>query len=65
MTMEELILVLERLGCPKEKCPAMAAQLEKRAKMDADRDGVTHEAALARLIGLMAQGWAANDGRQT
>ena len=58
MTLSELAAVLERLGCPREKSAAMAFQLDRRARMDAERTGTTYEAALARLLGLMAQGWA-------
>lgn len=62
MDVTELAQVLERLGCPRDKCPAMAAQLDKRARMDAARTGTSYETALQRLIGLMAQGWAAKSG---
>ena len=59
MTIPELARVLERLGCPPEKCVAMASQLDKRARMDAGRKVISYEAALKNLIALMAQGWAA------
>ncbi|HUJ12135.1 MAG TPA: hypothetical protein VL171_19170 [Verrucomicrobiae bacterium] len=42
----------------------MAAQLDRRARMDAERKGVSHQAALERLIGLMAQGWAAQNKKE-
>ena len=58
MTLTEIAVILERLGCPSEKSAAMASQLDRRARMDAERDGMPYEAALARLLGLMAQGWA-------
>jgi hypothetical protein len=58
MTVQELAMALERLGCPPEKCPEMAAQLDRRARMDAARRGVSYESALKQLLGLMAQGWA-------
>ena len=58
MTVQEIAVTLERLGCPSEKCEAMAAQLDRRARMDAARRGVTCESALQELLGLMAQGWA-------
>jgi hypothetical protein len=61
MTFEELVLVLERVGCPKAKCREMAAQLDKRARQLAQERGRTHEAALAHLLGLMHQGWAAKE----
>jgi len=58
MTLEEIAVILEKLGCPAEKSAAMASQLDRRAHMDAERRGTSYEAALARLLGLMAQGWA-------
>jgi len=58
MTVQEITVALERLGCPSEKCEAMAAQLDRRARMDAARRGMTYESALQELLGLMAQGWA-------
>lgn len=59
MTETELAAVLVKLGCPAEKADVMARQLDRRARMDAERKGVAYEAALQHLIGLMAQGWAA------
>ena len=59
MTIEELAKVLEALGCPAGQCDGMAAQLDKRARMDADRQGIPYDDALRHLLGLMAQGWAA------
>ena len=58
MTLSKIAVTLERLGCPREKSAAMASQLDRRAHMDAERNGTTYEAALAHLLGLMAQGWA-------
>ena len=58
MTLPEIASTLERLGCPHEKSASMASQLDRRARMDAERNGTAYEAALARLLGLMAQGWA-------
>lgn len=58
MTLTEIASTLERLGCPREKSAAMASQLDRRARMDAERDGTSYETALTRLLGLMAQGWA-------
>jgi hypothetical protein len=58
MTLQEIAATLERLACPAEKSAAMASQLDRRARMDAERSGTSYEAALARLLGLMAQGWA-------
>jgi hypothetical protein len=58
MTVKEIAVALERLGCPAEKCAEMSAQLDRRARMDAARRGVSYESALKQLLGLMAQGWA-------
>jgi len=58
MTVQEIAVVLERLGCPAEKCAAMAAQLDRRARMDAARRDVTYESSLQQLLDLMAKGWA-------
>jgi hypothetical protein len=63
MTVPELAQALNKLGCPRHKSAAMAAQLDKRARMDADRKKITYESALEHLIGLMAQGWAAQAGK--
>ncbi len=61
MTLTEIAAALERLGCPHEKSAAMASQLDRRARMDSERSGTTYAAALARLLGLMAQGWATHE----
>jgi hypothetical protein len=55
----ELATALRKLGCPPSRCEAMARQLDRRARMDAERKNVRYQDALARLLGLMAQGWAA------
>jgi hypothetical protein len=39
----------------------MAAQLHKRAQQLAAETGRPYQAALAHLLGLMRQGWAAKD----
>lgn len=59
MTPAELAKTLESLGCPAAKCDAMAAQLDKRAKQLVEQRRQSYEQALAHLIGLMRQGWAA------
>jgi hypothetical protein len=56
-----LASVLVALGCPEEKSAEMAAQLEKRAGQLAESKGVTHEQAMAHLLNLMKQGWAAKE----
>ncbi len=59
MTLEELAGVLSALGCPPEKSAEMAAQLDKRARQLAEQKGRNYEDALAHLLELMRQGWAA------
>jgi cell division protein ZapA (FtsZ GTPase activity inhibitor) len=59
MPISELAQVLVALGCPAEKSAGMAAQLDKRAKQLAEQKGRTYEEALAHLVALMGQGWAA------
>jgi hypothetical protein len=61
MTPEELAALLARLGCPPEKCAAMAAQLDKRAAQLAARQGRSHAEALTHLLQLMKEGWAAKE----
>ena len=60
MTRQELAAVLAGLGCPSEKSSEMAAQLDKRARQLAEQKGRSYEDALAHLLELMRQGWAAN-----
>jgi len=55
----ELAKVLVALGCPAEKSPEMAAQLDKRARQLAAEKGRTYEEALQHLLTLMRQGWSA------
>jgi uncharacterized Zn finger protein len=54
----ELAKVLAALGCPPEKSPEMAAQLDKRARQLAAQKGRTYEEALQHLLAMMKQGWA-------
>jgi len=54
-----LAKTLTALGCPAEKSAEMAAQLDKRAKQLAGQKGRSYEEALAHLLSLMKQGWAA------
>ncbi len=60
MTLDELAGVLTGMGCPPEKSAEMAAQLDKRARQLAEQKGRSYEDALAHLLELMRQGWAAN-----
>jgi hypothetical protein len=55
----ELAKALVALGCPCEKSAEMAAQLDKRAHQIAGQKGSSYEEALAHLLTLMKQGWAA------
>ena len=57
--LQQLAQLLVTLGCPPDKSVEMAAQLDKRAAQLAAAKGRTHEDALAHLLGLMKQGWAA------
>ena len=59
MTLDELAAVLAGLGCPSEKSREMAAQLDKRARQLAEQKGRSYEEALGHLLGLMREGWAA------
>ncbi len=61
MTVQELTQVIEALGCPPDKSPEMAAQLDKRARQLAEQKQRTYEDALTHLLGLMRQGWAAQE----
>ena len=59
METSELAKLLVALGCPPEKSGEMAAQLDKRAKQLAVEKDRSYEDALAHLLKLMSQGWAA------
>ena len=59
MDLKTLAAALEALGCPPEKCAEMAAQLDKRAQQLAEEKNTTYDAAMAHLVRLMGQGWAA------
>ena len=63
MTQEltQLAALLVHLGCPSEKSAEMAAQLDKRARQLAVQQNKTHEEAMAHLLSLMKQGWAAKE----
>ena len=56
-----LVQALEQLGVAAAQSGSMAAQLEKRARQLSEREGRTYEEALAHLLGLMRQGWAARE----
>lgn len=57
----DLARVLVAMGCPAEKSPEMAAQLDKRARQLAAAKGRSYEEALRHLLTLMRQGWSARE----
>jgi hypothetical protein len=59
--LSELANVLVALGCPAGKSGEMAAQLDKRAHQLAARKKQDYATAMAHLLGLMKQGWAAKE----
>ena len=61
MNLTELASLLVALGCPAEKSLEMAGQLDKRARQLAGQKGKTYEKAMAHLLNLMKQGWAAKE----
>ena len=61
MNLTELASLLVTLGCPAEKSLEMAGQLDKRARQLAGQEGKSYEEAMAHLLNLMKQGWAANE----
>ena len=58
---DDLAVLLVSLGCPQEKSTEMAAQLQKRARQLSEQTGRTYEEAMAHLLNLMRQGWAAKE----
>ena len=61
MKLNDLAAALVCLGCPEDKSLAMAGQLDKRARQLANEKNQSHEEALAYLLSLMKQGWAAKE----
>lgn len=59
MTIEEIQKTLEALGVPADRSRLVASQLDKRAAQFVEQKKMTRDAAEQYLIGLMAQGWAA------
>jgi hypothetical protein len=55
----QLAQLLTAMGCPADKSPEMAAQLDKRARQLAEAKGRPYDEALVHLLNLMKQGWAA------
>ncbi len=61
MNLNQLAVLLAEMGCPQDKSASMAAQLDKRARQLADQKARSYDEALAHLLGLMRQGWAAKE----
>ena len=61
MDLTQLATRLADLGCPAEKSAELAAQLDKRARQLAEAKERSYEDALAHLLKLMQQGWAAKE----
>jgi len=59
MNLTELASLLVTLGFPAEKSLELAGQLDKRARQLAEQQGKSYEDAMAHLLNLMKQGWAA------
>jgi hypothetical protein len=60
-SLDDLAVLLVQLGCPADKSRDMAAQLDKRARQLSAEKHKTREEALAHLLNLMKQGWAAKE----
>ncbi len=61
ISLRELTELLVQLGAPADKAGEMAAQLDKRATQLAAEKNRSYEEAMAHLLGLMRQGWAAKE----
>jgi CxxC motif-containing protein (DUF1111 family) len=61
MSLEKLAQLLEAMGCPASKSAEMAAQLDRRARQLSQQRDRPYEDALAHLLDLLRQGWAAKD----
>lgn len=61
MDLDQLAQLLTTMGCPVEKSPEMAAQLDKRARQLMVEKGRTYEEAMTHLLKLMSNGWAAKE----
>ena len=61
LDLNEIAQALVAMGCPAERSAEMAAQLDKRARQLSEVKGRPYEEALAHLLGLMRQGWAAKE----
>ena len=61
MDVNELAALLVGMGCPQAKSAEMASQIDKRARQLSEQKGRRYEDALAHLLELMRQGWAAKE----
>jgi hypothetical protein len=61
MKSSKLAHALVALGCPPERSLEMAVMLDKRAQQLATEKARTYEQAMAHLLSLMKQGWAAKE----
>ena len=57
----ELSQFLITIGCPADKSVEMARQLDKRAQQLSASQGRSYEEAMAHLLRLMKEGWAAKE----
>jgi hypothetical protein len=65
VTVDQIAEVLKAFGCPAEKTPEMAKQLDKRARQLAEMKGRTYEEALTHLLKLMRDGMQGNPPNQS
>lgn len=61
---DQLASTLIQIGCPAHKSNEMAAQLIRRASQLAKTTGRAETEAMRHLLGLMRQGWAAQNKRR-
>ena len=59
--LDQLAAALAAMGCPAGRSREMAEQLDKRARQLAEQKGRSYDDALAHLLQLMRQGWAAKE----
>lgn len=59
--LQQLAAVLVSQGCPESRAGEMAEMLDRRAGQLQERTGRSHAEALAHLLNLMRQGWAAQE----
>jgi hypothetical protein len=56
MSVDQIAELLKAFGCPPEKTPEMAKQLDKRARQLSELKGRSYDEALVHLLNLMRQG---------